>query len=91
MNKFDAGVRLLIFSGLVQCAKYISAAIYMSGSASQGKVLFRNGLAYIGIRLDLISLAAFTAGALLLAIEIVGLLKDMRNKGERKENEEKND
>ena len=65
MNKLGAGVILIALGGIMQCAKVIAAAIYMSGLASQSSELFADGMEYVGGRLDVLAGAAALAGTVL--------------------------
>lgn len=62
MNKLGAGIALIMSGCIMQSAKFIAAAIYMSGTASQSKDLFENGLEYVGSRLDIMAALAACAG-----------------------------
>lgn len=89
MNKLEAGVRMLVLSAAIQCTKYISAAIYMSGSPSQSRELFRTGLQYVGPLPDIASAAAAVAGVLLLVMEFIEMYRKKFRK-EDKTNEKDN-
>ncbi len=65
MNKLGAGIALIVSGCIMQCAKVIAAAIYMSGTASQSNDLFENGMEYVGGRLDVMAAIAACAGAAL--------------------------
>lgn len=80
MNYLNQGIRLIMLSGIVQCGKYISAAVYMSGSASQSRELFKSGLDYVGPWLDYVSAAALLAGLLLAMAESVISIKNRKDK-----------
>ena len=65
MNKLGAGIALIVSGCIMQCAKVIAAAIYMSGTASQSNDLFENGMEYVGGRLDIMAAVAVCTGAAL--------------------------
>ena len=65
MNKLGTGIALIVSGCIMQCAKVIAAAIYMSGTASQSNDLFENGMEYVGGRLDVMAAIAACEGAAL--------------------------
>ena len=67
MNKLGAGVILIALGGFLECARYISAAVYMSGMPSQSRELFADGLSYVGSRLMILAGIAAFAGVVLAA------------------------
>ena len=79
-SKLDSGIRLLALAGMLQCGKYIAAAVYMSGGASQSRELFMSGLRYRGQRLDMLSAAAAFAGLILVAVYIKGSIDNRKGK-----------
>lgn len=66
MNKFGAGVSFCMLAGILECARYITAGMYMAGGASQSSELFESGLSYVGMRLAIYAATAFAAGAALV-------------------------
>ncbi len=66
MNKLGAGIALIVSGCIMQCAKVIAAAIYMSNTASQSEDLFNDGMTYVGGRLDVMAAIAVCAGAALV-------------------------
>ena len=79
-NKLDNGIRLLCLAGMIQCAKYISAAVYMSGSDSMSRDLFENGLKYLGSRPDILSALAGFAGLTLISLYIADSINKRKGK-----------
>lgn len=69
MDRNGSGTRLIILSGILEGIKYLSAAIYMSGSASQSRELFESGLKYVGMKLDVFAAAALLLGAAIIVYE----------------------
>ncbi len=57
-----ASAILYLTAALLQCAKFISAAIFMSGTQSWDAELFGQGLKYVGSTLDIFSVCAVVLG-----------------------------
>ena len=68
MNKLGAGILLVILGGFMHSIRVISAALYMSGAASQSRELFKAGLDYVGIDQDILSAAAVLTGVVFIAV-----------------------
>lgn len=79
-SKLDSGIRLLTLAGMLQCGKYIAAAVFMSGAASQSRELFMSGLGYMGQRLDIMSAVAALAGLVLVAVYIKESIDNRKGK-----------
>lgn len=77
MNNKGVGAIFCLISAILTSARYLSAAIFMSGLSSWSEALFSNGLQYVGSPLKLASVAALLAGISFLA---VGLYQDARKK-----------
>ena len=69
-DKLNGGIRFLCLAGIIQSAKYISAAVYMSGGSSMSRDLFENGLRYIGPGPDIMSAVAGLFGLVLIALSV---------------------
>ena len=61
-----ASAILYFTAALLQCAKFVSAAIFMSGTQSWNAELFTQGLKYVGGTLDIISICAVVLGVALM-------------------------
>ncbi len=66
MEKCISGAVLCLAAALVESAKYLSAAVYMAGNASQSRELFEGGLKYVGNAPDVMAAVALAAGMLLI-------------------------
>ena len=66
MEKCISGAVLCLAAALLETVKYLSAAVYMSGNASQSRELFAGGLRYVGNGPDIMAAAALAAGVLLV-------------------------
>ena len=69
------GTILCLISALLMCARYLSAAIFMSGVSGKSSELFSRGLDYVGLPLKTASIVSLAVGILLL---IYGLYQDRR-------------
>ena len=67
MEKFISGAVFCLAAVMAKCVKYVSAALYMSGNASQSRELFASGLRYVGGELDITAALALACGLILLA------------------------
>lgn len=76
MNKL-IGCIFCFISAMLMATRYISAAIYESGSASWSNELFVLGLHYVGSPLRTASIVSLVVGILFL---IYGLFQDIRKK-----------
>ena len=75
-NKFIGALFCLIAAILVG-ARYIAAAIFMSGTASWSAELFRDALTYVGPALLIAAVVAVVIGVCFL---IAGILEDKKSK-----------
>ena len=57
-----ASAIVLLSAALLQCAKFISAAIFMSGVQSWDAAMFGQGLKYVGSTLDIFSVCSVVLG-----------------------------
>lgn len=71
MEKFISGAVFCTAASMLESAKYIAAAVYMAGNASQSKELFQNGLSYVGPGPDIMAAAALACGILLIIWGII--------------------
>ena len=78
MNNKGAGVIFCLISALLMSARYLAAAVFMSGIASWDAELFRAGLEYVGSPLKTASILALIAGICFLA---AGIVQDVRKTG----------
>lgn len=65
-NNKGIGAVFCLISAILISAKYISAAIYMSGGNTWDATLFAAGLSYVGPVLSIASVAALIIGILVL-------------------------
>ena len=56
------GISLLLISAMLFCTRYLSAAIYLSNTASWSRELFAGGLYYVGNELLYLSIVALVLG-----------------------------
>ena len=75
MNNKGVGAVFCLIAALLTAARYMTAAIFMSGVLSWDGELFRAGLEYIGPALPIAAWAALAAGVVFLA---VGVLQDVK-------------
>ena len=75
MNNKGIGTVFCLIASILMAARYVTAAIFMSGVASWDSELFRAGLDYIGPALPTAAIAALVAGAVFLA---VGIIQDIK-------------
>ncbi|MBR3146528.1 MAG: hypothetical protein IKF54_00100 [Eubacterium sp.] len=66
MIKMGSGLVFCMLAGILESARYIAAAIYMSGGATQSRELYVSGLGYVGMRLEILAAVSICAGAALL-------------------------
>ena len=78
MNNKGIGVVFCLISALLMSARYLSAAVFMSGVVSWDAELFRAGLEYVGSPLKTVSILALIAGICFLT---VGIVQDVRKTG----------
>ena len=75
MNNKGVGAVFCLISALLMAARYVSAAIFMSGVASWNSELYRAGLEYIGPALPIAAIAALIIGVIFLG---VGIFQDKK-------------
>ena len=75
MNNKGVGAVFCLIASVLTAARYMSAAIFMSGVSSWNSELFRAGLEYIGPALPTASAIALAAGIVFLGI---GIYQDIR-------------
>ena len=75
MNNKGVGAVFCLIAALLTAARYLTAAIFMSGVASWDSELFRAGLDYIGPALPTAAYVALTAGVVFLLVGIVQEIK----------------
>lgn len=66
MNNKGIGAVFCLISAILISAKYLSAAIFMSGGNTWDATLFAAGLSYVGPVLSIASFAALIIGILFL-------------------------
>ena len=75
MNNKGVGAVFCLIASILMAARYVSAAIFMSGVASSDSELFRAGLDYIGPALPIAAIAALIVGVIFLG---VGIFQDRK-------------
>jgi hypothetical protein len=75
MNNKGVGAVFCLISAILMAARYVSAAIFMSGVASWNSELYRAGLEYIGPALPIAAIAALIIGVIFLG---VGIFQDKK-------------
>ena len=75
MSNKGVGSVFCLISALLMCARYLSAAIFMSGVSSWDSELFTNGLLYVGAPLKTASIVSLIVGILFL---VYGLYQDVK-------------
>lgn len=78
MNNKGIGTVFCFISAILISAKYISAAIFMSGVNTWDATLFAAGLEYVGPFLPIASILALLAGILFLGYGIYEDIKKNR-------------
>ena len=76
MNNKGVGAVFCLIAAILTAARYLSAAVFMSGAASWDSSLFQSALTYVGSPLKICAIAALAAGLVFLA---VGILQDRKN------------
>ena len=71
MNNKGVGAVFCLIAALLMAAKYLAAAIFMSGVVSRSGELFRFGLEYVGSPLSIAALIALVLGVAFLVWGIV--------------------
>lgn len=75
MNNKGVGTMFCLISAILISAKYIAAAIFMSGITALDSTMFAAGLEYVGPFLTIVSLVALIVGILFLGY---GLYQDIK-------------
>ncbi len=70
MNNKGIGAVFCLIAAILMSARYLSAAVFMSGITSWSRELFVQGLEAVGSPLMIASLAALAAGIAFLGIGI---------------------
>ena len=70
MNNKGVGAVFCLIAAILTAARYVSAAIFMSGVTSWDSELFRAGLNCIGPALPIAAIVALAAGVVFLGIGI---------------------
>ena len=73
MNNKGVGVVFCLISAILEGARYIAAAVFMSNVTSWDDSLFQAGLSYVGFPLKLASILALATGVCFL---VYGVLRD---------------
>jgi putative Ca2+/H+ antiporter (TMEM165/GDT1 family) len=73
MNNKGVGAVFCLIAALLMAAKYLAAAIFMSGVSSWSAELFRSALQHVG---PLLSIAAVIALVLGIAFLVWGIVQD---------------
>jgi len=81
MNNKGVGAIFCLIAALLMAAKYLAAAIFMSGVSSWSEELFRSGLAHVGAPLSVSAVIALVLG---IAFLVWGILQDA-NASKKKE------
>ena len=76
MNNKGVGAVFCLIASILTAARYLSAAIFMSGVSSWDSELFQVGLSYTGSLLQWAAVAALIAGVAFLGM---GLYQDVKN------------
>ena len=74
MNNKGVGAVFCLIAALLMAAKYLAAAIFMSGLSGWSGELFRSGLGYVGSPLSTAAVIALIPGIAFLAW---GIVQDM--------------
>ena len=77
MNNKAVGAIFCLIAAILASARYLAAAIFMSGTRSWDAELFAAGLSYVGAPLLIAAVAAGIIGAVFLA---VGIFQDSKKK-----------
>ncbi len=77
MNNKGVGALFCLISALLFSARYLTAAIFMSGTQSWSAELFSSALQYVGTPLLIAAICTLIAGVIFLA---AGVAQDKKNK-----------
>ena len=75
MNNKGIGAVFCLIASILMAARYVTAAIFMSGVSSWDSELFRSGLDYISPALPTAAIAALIVGVIFLG---VGIFQDRK-------------
>ena len=78
MNNKAVGTIFCLIATILTSVRYLSAAIFMSGTATWSTELFQNSLSYVGSTLQISAIAALIVGICFL---VWGVLKDGKSAG----------
>lgn len=76
MNNKGIGAVFCLIASILMAARYMTAAMFMSGVSSWNSELFRAGLSYTGSSLKWAAVIALIVGVVFMGI---GLYQDFRN------------
>lgn len=76
MNNKGVGAVFCLIAAILTAARYLSAAVFMSGVVSWNSSLFQAGLSYVGSTLQILAILALAAGIFFLGL---GFVDDRRN------------
>ena len=76
-NKRGTGAIFCLTAGILFSARYIAAAVFMSGVTRRNAELFKVGLEYVGSPMLILSIISMVVG---IAYLIAGELEDRRGK-----------
>ena len=74
MNNKGVGAIFCLISALLFAARYLAAAIFMSGVVSWSRELFRSGLEHVGPPLSIAAVIALVLG---VAFLVWGIVQDV--------------
>ena len=77
MNNKGVGAIFCLIAAIIECTRYIAAAIFMSNVTSWDSSLFQEGLSYTGTSLQVAAAAALIIGIGFLGC---GVFQDLRKK-----------
>lgn len=78
MNNKGVGAVFCLIAAILMSARYLSAALFMSGVSSWDAALFQVGLSYVGSPLKICAVLALAVGIFFL---VLGFLDDRKNAG----------
>ena len=78
MNNKGVGAVFCLIAAILMSARYLSAALFMSGVSSWDAALFQAGLSYVGSPLKICAILALAVGIFFL---VLGFLDDRKNAG----------
>ena len=86
MNNKGIGAVFCLIAAILMSARYLAAAVYMSGVSSWSDDMFAVGLSYVGAPLMIASVIAMIAGIAFLAC---GLYQDFKSRSSAQRTESK--